>query len=111
MAGHGAGVTEAEIGVLDAVDVDETSAVNTSFSGWYDYDTATSHLTPKAGTYVVKAADGAIAWNSLSAAEQQTLQPMKEKWAALPPERQARLRDNAKRWSAMTPVLRSVAPE
>lgn len=37
---------------------DLIGAVNTSLSGWYDYDTSTNHLTPKPGTFLVKGAKG-----------------------------------------------------
>lgn len=37
---------------------DATGAIKTSFDGWYVYDTATSRLTPAAGTWIVRGADG-----------------------------------------------------
>lgn len=40
--------------------VDATGAVKTSFDGWYDYDTATNQLSPKAGTWLVKGASGKV---------------------------------------------------
>lgn len=40
--------------------VDQTNAVKTTFDGWYDYDLATSKVTPKAGTFLVRGAKGAL---------------------------------------------------
>jgi hypothetical protein len=36
--------------------IDQTGAVKTSFDGWYNYDTSTNQVTPKAGTWLVKGA-------------------------------------------------------
>ncbi|MBX3185360.1 MAG: hypothetical protein KF819_00030 [Labilithrix sp.] len=40
--------------------VDQTGAVKTSFDGWYDYDTSNNTLAPKAGTWIVRGAGGAL---------------------------------------------------
>lgn len=40
--------------------VDPTNAVKTSFDGWYDYDGATMHLTPKKVTFLIKGGKGAL---------------------------------------------------
>ena len=40
--------------------VDQTGAVKTSFDGWYDYDQATNHLTPKTSTWIVKGGTGKL---------------------------------------------------
>lgn len=37
---------------------DATGAIKTTFDGWYEYDSATSKLTPAAGTWIVQGADG-----------------------------------------------------
>ncbi len=37
---------------------DGSGAVQTSFSDWYDYDPSTHVLSPKNGTYLVRAANG-----------------------------------------------------
>jgi uncharacterized protein YceK len=39
---------------------DPSGAVQTSFSGWYDYDEAAHTLTPKKGTWIVRGASGAL---------------------------------------------------
>lgn len=39
---------------------DDFGAVKTSFSGWYDYRQSDNHLTPFAGTWVVKGATGKL---------------------------------------------------
>jgi hypothetical protein len=39
---------------------DAIGGISTTFDGWYDYDTTTSKVTPKALTYIVRAADGAL---------------------------------------------------
>ena len=40
--------------------VDARGDLQTSFSGWYDYEFSTHVLTPKAGTWLVKGAAGAL---------------------------------------------------
>ena len=40
--------------------VDQTNAVKTTFDGWYDYDLATSRVSPKSGTFLVKGAKGEL---------------------------------------------------
>ncbi len=40
--------------------VDRTNAMLTSFSGWYDYDTSTSRVTPAAGAWIVRGATGKL---------------------------------------------------
>lgn len=40
--------------------VDATGAVKTSMTTWYDYDQATMHLTPHAGTWIIKGGDGTL---------------------------------------------------
>jgi len=47
------------------------------------------------------AQEKSVAWNSLSAIEQQQLAPMKSQWSSLPAERQTRLRANANRWAQL----------
>lgn len=43
-----------------APELDQTGAVKTSFDGWYEYDTATNGLSPRAGTWLVKGATGKL---------------------------------------------------
>lgn len=40
--------------------LDATSAVRTSFDGWYDYEPAKMHLTPHAGTWIVRGGTGTL---------------------------------------------------
>lgn len=40
--------------------LDQTNALATSFDGWYEYDGATSTLTPTVGTYLLKGGKGAV---------------------------------------------------
>ena len=40
--------------------VDQTGAVQTSFSGWYDYDDTAHTLTPKKGVWILKGASGTL---------------------------------------------------
>ncbi len=39
---------------------DETGAIKTAFSGWYDYDMATMKVTPHPGVFLVRGGDGAL---------------------------------------------------
>ncbi len=39
---------------------DAVGGIKTTFSGWYDYDATTNHLTPHPGAWVVRAADGSL---------------------------------------------------
>lgn len=39
---------------------DPTGAIATTFAGWYDYDQATNKLTPHAGVFIVRGADGSL---------------------------------------------------
>ncbi len=40
--------------------VDATGAVKTSMTTWYDYEQATMHLTPHAGTWIIKGGSGSL---------------------------------------------------
>lgn len=40
--------------------VDQTNAIKSTFDGWYDYDLATSKVTPKTGTFLVKSGKGEL---------------------------------------------------
>lgn len=53
-------VTEEIVDAECAPKVDQTGAMRTSFDAWYDYDGATHHLTPHAGTWLVKGATGKL---------------------------------------------------
>ena len=53
----------------------------------------------------------AIGWGSLSAQQQETLAPIKDKWNDLPPERQQKLSKGADKWAAMNPEQREHVQE
>ena len=59
-----------------------------------------------AGAY---ADEHGVAWDALTAEQQQVLNRFAENWDTLAPERQLRLSRGAERWADMTPLQREQA--
>ena len=49
----------------------------------------------------LSAAEEAVQWQDLSAAEREVLGPLQDKWKTLSPQRQQRLRKGAARWQGL----------
>jgi hypothetical protein len=53
----------------------------------------------------------ALTWNSLSAAQRQTLAPLRAQWNQLPSARQHQLADHATRWATLPPAHQQLIRE